>query len=239
MINTRIISIINQKGGCGKTSLATLICRTLAQRGYNILAIDCDPQGGLSNFLCGTVDKGLITQALMGEVVYPFSSLFADIDIYTADYKLDKLYVTTDHFAIKRILKMVEGLQQTYEYDYVVIDTPPTMQGITRAAIHISDQIFIPCEISKSTLGPTLYTLECLEEMEKRGKVVFIDSAKENTGHMAEIEKMFMDEIKDNYAGTIRRDLTTQKIVSGDCDLTPLKIEKYLEPIWRLIDGTD
>jgi chromosome partitioning protein len=235
----KIISVVNQKGGSGKTSFSVLACRALAEKGHRVLAIDCDPQGGISQFLMKRIIDGNITDILMGNLSFPFFTSYDHIHILTADYKLDKIYVTLDHLAFKRFLKMVNNnyIDNYFEYDYIIFDTPPTMQGITRAAIHISDKIFVPCELSKSALNPTLYTLECVKEMEKKAGVVFIQPVKETTGHLAIIEKEFIKNLDGQWLGSIRRDLTSQKIVSGDQELTENKIEKYLDPVYRLIVG--
>ena len=233
----KIISVINQKGGSGKTSFSVLACRALAEKGKKVLAIDCDPQGGMSQFLSpNNFSEGDMHNFLMGgtsdECLTVSNTLYDNVHLIASCYKLDKLYVTLDHLAFKRTLKNLRD-----EYDYITFDTPPTMQGITRAAIHVSDKIFTPCEISKSALNPTLYTLECVKEMEKEAGVIFVKQKEETSGHLAVIEKYFASRLDGQLLGSIRRDLTTQKIVSGDQVLTETKIEKYLDPVYRFIVG--
>jgi chromosome partitioning protein len=228
------ISIINQKGGSGKTSFSVLCCLALAQRGFKVLAIDADPQGGMTDFLCPHYsDDTLITSVLLGNVVLPEKSDYDNIFIIPSDYTLDKMYVTIDHMAFKRALKNVDA------FDYIIFDTPPTMQGITRAAIHVSDKIFIPCELSKSALNPTLYTLDCLAELEKCGEVVFVD--KENSKHKENIRLEFTSklfpQLNSGKVSTIRRDIASQKIISGECRLTEDKIKKYLNPVYGILEG--
>lgn len=233
---SKIISVINQKGGSGKTSFATMACIALAEKGKKVLAIDCDPQGGLSYFLCpGAKDN--MSEVLLRKIVNPHTSCYDGVDIYTSSSSIDCMYFGLSDFAFKPVLKMVDSLELGYKYDYIIFDTPPTMQGITRAAIHVSDQIFVPCELSKPALEPTYYALKCIEELEKKGLVIFVSSDIGNTGHRKEIEIMFRNRIGDNYAGTIKRGLQAQKIVSGDIKLTPNKIATYLQPIYDLIEG--
>lgn len=229
---TKKITIANQKGGAGKTSFAVLVCLALAEHGHKVLAIDCDPQGGMSEFL-NTERPGLIHDMLMSNVPCIDESSIDNIDIIPSSYELDKLYVTTDMMAFKRTLKNIES-----EYDYIIFDTPPTMQGITRAAIHYSDEIFIPSEVSKNAIGPTMYTLQCLEELDKTGKVVFIDNfGNSTTRYKKDLIEEYKEKLNGQFAGMIRRNDTTKKIVAGDITLTPSKVEEFLNPIIEIIGG--
>ena len=227
------ITIANQKGGAGKTSFAVLMCLALAEQGKKVLAIDCDPQGGMSEFLTDCKIDGFIKDLFMNNHVLPIASKIDNIHLYPSDYQLDKLYVTLDHLAFKRTLKNIEQ-----DYDYIIFDTPPTMQGITRAAIHYSDKIFVPSEVSKNAINPTLYTLKCLEELDKTGKVVFVDNFNGSTSmYKNALFYFYKEKLRDNFAGCIKRNDTTKKIVSGEIKLTDSKIEEYLKPILEILEG--
>lgn len=235
------ISIINQKGGAGKTSFAVLCCLALAEKGYKVLAIDCDPQGGMSEMLrpdnVGTLHHGLMGNAegvirytYKIKEVFPFNE---NLQVITSSYELDKLYVTIDHLAFKRTLKNIEA-----DYDYIIFDTPPTMQGITRAAAHYSDKIFIPTEISKNAIGPTMYTLKCLDELDKSGSVVFVDNMP-STKYKRELADEYALKVIANFVGMIKKSDTAKKIISGDIQLTDSKIKEYLEPVLNIITKGD
>ena len=232
------ISIINQKGGAGKTSFAVLCCLALAEKGNRVLAIDCDPQGGMSEMLRPD-EPGTLHSGLMGDYEgltrytykikdrYP---MYENLQVITSSYELDKLYVTIDHLAFKRTLKNIEA-----DYDYIVFDTPPTMQGITRAAAYYSDLIFVPTEISKNAIGPTLYTLKCLEELDKSGNVVFVDGAA-TTKYKKELKEEYELKVSPHYSGMIKKSDTAKKIISGEIQLTDSKIKEYLEPVFNIIN---
>ncbi|MBP7735994.1 MAG: ParA family protein [Spirochaetes bacterium] len=221
------ICVCNQKGGSRKTGLTTLITKAL--RGTKNLAIDCDPQGGLSCNLAPSL-KGIVHDVLMGKPCLPYLSVGDDNTyVFTSSYELDKLYVTLDHLAFKRALKSIES-----EYDYIIFDTPPTMQGITRAAAWYSDIILVPCEVSQSSFGPTMYTLQCLEEIEKMGHVVIVGNRHE--GYLAQLRDEMIKAFGEYYAGMIPSDVTSQKIIAGDIEVTVLKREKYLKPLCELIE---
>lgn len=229
------ITILNQKGGAGKTSFSVLVTMALASKGYRVLAVDCDPQGGLTSFLDPTFDDRSGVYDLLVENnlnVIHVDRQGVSFDFLPADHRLDKIYATMDNFAFKRVLNDLD-------YDYIVFDTPPTVQGITRAAAFISDKIFIPADISRSTVKPTLYTIESLKEIEKKGKVVFIgfkEPKAESKTFLAELSREFISVVGKNYGGTIPRNATMQKAIADNIQKwTEKRKEKILNPILEMV----
>ena len=206
-----------------------MTCLALAESGKKVLAVDCDPQGGMSEFLTDSIIDGFLKDLIMGNNVLPIATKYDGMFLFPSDYQLDKLYVTIDQLAFKRTLKNIEA-----DYDYIIFDTPPTMQGITRAAAHYSDKIFIPTEISRYAIGPTLYTLMCLEELDKEGRVVFVDSTA-TTKYKRELQGVYENALGKNLVGILKKSDTVKKIISGDISLTDSKIKEYLDPVLNII----
>jgi len=229
------IAVLNQKGGCGKSTLSMLLSLALASGGKKVLAIDCDPQGGLSSFLINPAENRPGLFDFLGkfkklhEVIYPVSRSGIEFDLIPADYRLDSISAGLDPFALKRAFKDIKS------YDYIVLDNPPTVQGISRASAIFSDKIIIPSEISAPALGPTLYTLKSLEEIEKIGRVLLVGykEPKENGGgYMAELTNRFNTELGASIAGSIPRSVTTARAVADpETTWTAAKIEKLLKPL--------
>jgi chromosome partitioning protein len=225
-----IITITNQKGGCGKTSTAVLLTLALATKGKSVLTVDCDPQGGLTAFILPEIEDGKnIFDLLMGDPVQPVRADRGGIafDIIPADHRLDKIYATLPPFELKKAFKNMT-------YDYILFDTPPTVQGISRSAAIISDKIIIPADISRATIKPTLYTLDALKEIEKIGEAVLIGKEPEEGKHgfLAETAHNFIKALDGHYLGTIQKSVTMQKAVSDTLQKwNPSKIEKILNPI--------
>jgi len=203
----KIITVTNQKGGCGKSTLSALIVRTLSAEGYDVLAVDCDPQGGLSSLL-GAKQKPNLYDALLGDIVTP--EQIGAFQILGADHRLDKIAYTLPPYEIETILK-------NHKNQFVVIDTPPTVQGISRAAAIASDVILIPADISKTTLTPTIYTIEALTAIKKAGKVLYIGKAPKADSHgfIKSVYDEFQDGIGKSYAGFIPRSANAQKAAIG------------------------
>jgi chromosome partitioning protein len=202
-----IITITNQKGGSGKSTLSALIVRALISEGHDVLAVDCDPQGGLTSLLGMTGKPGLY-DAILGDQVEPLK--INGIRGLGADHRLDKVAYTLSPYEIQQILKK-------YKADYIILDTPPTVQGISRAAAIAADLILIPADISQTTAGPTMYTLESLEAIKKKGKVLFIgkEPKPEAHGYKAGVFAEFKKTIKKNYVGIIPQTITAQKAAAG------------------------
>ena len=148
-----IVSIINQKGGVGKSTTAASLGHGLSEKGFKVLFIDLDAQGNLSstfsipnsdsdnepNSVNVLLKKISITDAIIhtdtGDII-PSSPFLANIDSLITDP------VGKD----KRMLKVIEPLKTSDLYDYVIIDTPPSLSLLTINALTASDSIVIPAQ---------------------------------------------------------------------------------------------
>lgn len=203
----KTICITNQKGGSGKTTLAALISLTLAMDGRDVLCIDGDPQGGLTALLGADPGRGLY-DALMGDDILPIN--VRGLRLLGADHRLDKIAYTLPPYEVQEVCGK-------YTAEYIVIDTPPTVQGISRAAATAADTIIIPADIAKTTIGPTLYTIDALAKIKKKGKVLLIgkEPKPENHGYTADLFTEFSNALKKDYGGTIPRTAGAQKAAAG------------------------
>ncbi len=235
-----IISIINQKGGSGKTALSILISLALASTNKRVLSIDTDSQAGMTSFLIdklanrdGSLFDVLAGLQNIGNVIKQVKRERLTFYLAPADYRLDSIAATLDPYALQRI---TSGLNS---YDYIIIDTPPTIQGISRAAAMIADKIFIPADISQATIKPTLYSIEKLKEIKKSGQVVLIgykEYSPERQGYLPDINREFMQAVKPYYAGTIPRRVSMLRAISQhDKHWTAGQINNLLSPILNII----
>ena len=226
----QIITVANQKGGAGKTSFTVLLSIALAISGKRILIIDTDPQGGSTAFLSGKEKPNITTYDLiMGETpeIKQIERNGVFIDFIGADYRLDMIYATIDHLSVKRALNLIPD-----NYDFVIFDTPPTLQGITRACAVVSNLIIIPADISESTISPTLYTINKLHEMEKTGKVLLIGKdPKDKTGYVADLTRDFVKQLSGNFSGYVDKSATMQKIIAGVSNMSKAQSEKILKAV--------
>ena len=145
-----IITLSNQKGGCGKTTSAVNLAAYLALQGKNVLLIDLDPQGSATTHL--GVDKDAINktmnEVMLGQLKLSEIILHTEIpsmDIAPANNKLGEaeMLLTRQTFREQILQKVLAGLE---DYDYVIIDTPPSLGNLTVNAIIAADLVIIPIQ---------------------------------------------------------------------------------------------
>lgn len=193
-----IISTISQKGGSGKSTTTALITISKAAQGLKVLCIDTDPQGGLTSFLTGKEPEGKkgVFDYIMGDDVEPVTieKHGCKFDLLPADYRLDKVFASSDIYTFKELAQVYNS------YDVILYDTPPTLQGITKAAAYVSDKIITPSDISRGSISPTIYTVETLRQMEKNTSV-FLIGYKENikSGFMCDLQNEFIQRLNKSF----------------------------------------
>ena len=205
------IAIVNQKGGSGKSTTAVLLAKAYADAGKAVLLIDCDPQGGASELFGCARTPGLfdvLTDAnAAGEAIH--KSDIAGLEIMPADFRLDQIFVSADPFALS-------DLCETLTHPVVIFDTPPTMQGLTRAAIMAADRVLVPCEMSETAFSPTVYTVEQVTRLKKKPEVLIAGykPPAELNGTRKDLSQRYTDALKKYYVGTIPRSLTAAKMAT-------------------------
>jgi chromosome partitioning protein len=134
---TKIISILNQKGGVGKTTISQHLIVGLRKKGYRVLAVDFDAQCDLT-FIFNientyTIYDVIQNNANVNECIendfLAGSRYLNNIDFNKQKHK---------DFLLKNALKNI-----IYNYDYIIIDTPPALSDITVNALTASDEILI------------------------------------------------------------------------------------------------
>ena len=205
------IAIVNQKGGSGKSTTAVLLAKAYADAGKAVLLIDCDPQGGASELFGCARTPGLfdvLTDAnAAGEAIH--KSDIAGLEIMPADFRLDQIFVSADPFALA-------DLCDALARPVVIFDTPPTMQGLTRAAIMAADRVLVPCEMSETAFSPTVYTVEQVTRLKKKPEVLIAGYKipSELNGTRKDLSQRYTDALKKYYVGTIPRSLTAAKMAT-------------------------
>ena len=153
----KIISIANQKGGCGKTTSAINLSATLALNGKRTLLIDLDPQAhatlglniddqnSLYNVISKLTPRKLKIENIIKKVDPNFDIVPSNILVGTLEQELAD--------EIGRELKLIEVINTIKDrYDYILIDCPPSLGFLTVNSIRASDEVMIPVETSRFSM---------------------------------------------------------------------------------------
>jgi chromosome partitioning protein len=163
-MQTEIISIVNQKGGTGKTTTTINLGSALAKLGKKVLLLDLDPQGNLSYSLGLSEVKHSMANVFEGkksihEIIIEKDGLFIApgsgelVDIEISLVNLDK----REQF-LKERLKDIKG-----SFDYILIDSPPSLSLLTLNALNAASEVLIPLQLEVLTmqgLGQILGTVQ-------------------------------------------------------------------------------
>ena len=150
------IAVANQKGGVGKTTTTRELSACCALRGYQVLAIDCDPQGNLTS---SWVDPEVYEATLSHVLIEPESptglkaeplplsdavveSPVENLDLVPADIRLARFEMQPDYLTHRLSNQLKE---HGTGYDFVFIDCPPQLGKLLTAALYSADYVLVPC----------------------------------------------------------------------------------------------
>jgi len=141
-----VISLVNHKGGVGKTTSTINIGAGLAKKGFKVLVIDADPQANLSASLGIMEAQRSIYEAFRERERLPIIQVKKNLDVVPSSMRFAKIERDlTSEIATETILReLLEGVKQNY--DYCIIDCPPSLGLITINALVVSSKIYIPMQ---------------------------------------------------------------------------------------------
>lgn len=174
----KIISVTNQKGGCGKTTTTINLSSMLASKGYNVLAIDIDHQADLTkvlgdeeikyNFHCGSliednkldVNKCIYGAVSDGEDIKGLSFIPSHISLSRV-VEQSSMKAHKEKILYKHLANVKDS------YDYIIFDCPPNLSLGFMNAVYLSDYFLIPVDGGKFALDGLSDLLEAIAEVKE------------------------------------------------------------------------
>ncbi len=218
-MKTKVVSVINQKGGVGKTTTTYNLASLYASDGMKVLVIDSDPQASLT-LMMGinplSTDDNLsavyggkpIKECIYDSPVENLSYIPSCISLAKAERDLQSALMGRE----LKIKKAIEQLNDSF--DYIFIDCSPALGLLTINALVASDYVIIPCETTDLALfglDDMMDTIKTVQESNNKLKLLGIIATKyvsNSTSH-----NRVMNEMKENYTllGAIKNSVSSQK----------------------------
>ena len=230
----RIIAIANQKGGVGKTTTAINLTAALAEAGKKVLVIDIDPQGNTTsgfgidkNDLDDTVYELMlgecsINDCIIKDVLPNISVLPSNVNLAAAEIEL--IGIERKEYILKNEVDYVKK-----QYDYILIDCPPSLSMLTVNAMTTATSVLVPiqCEYyALEGLSQLIHTIELVKErlnsdLYIEGVVFTMYDARTN------LSLQVVENVKENLNQTIYKSIIPRNVRLSEAPSHGLPICKY------------
>lgn len=230
----RIIAVANQKGGVGKTTTTINLSACIAKMGKKVLAIDADPQGNTTsglgfdkNSLENTVYNMVLSEASFDEIV--LHTDFGELDLLPSNVNLagaeiELIGKNGREYILRNCIK-----DKMDNYDFIIIDCPPSLNIITINALTAADTVLVPiqCEyFAMEGLEQLLHTIGLVRErlnpkLDLEGVVFTMYDARTN------LSMQVVEEIKGSLGKDVYRTIIPRNIRLGEAPSHGLPITEY------------
>ncbi|WP_020528080.1 ParA family protein [Flexithrix dorotheae] len=225
---SRIIAVVNHKGGVGKTTTTLNLGKALALAGKKVLLVDMDPQTNLSQSLGIEEQEDSIFNSLCDQTSLPIITIDKNFDLVPSDLELTTAEIklqadVNGYFKLRKLLKEVSS-----KYDFIFIDCPPSLGILTINSLIAAKEIII-CVQSQFLAVKGLNTILDL-----------VESLKENHNPNLEIagmlltqtnntvlSKSIIDSVKGTYKGKVFKTVIRQNIALPESSSTGQDIFTY------------
>ena len=230
----RIISIANQKGGVGKTTTAINLSACLAESGKKVLTIDTDPQGNTTSGLGVDKDEleNTVYELMLDECTIKESLVkteFENLDLIPSNVNLagaeiELLGINEKEYILKNAVDYIKD-----DYDFVIIDCPPSLNMLTVNALTTANTVLVPiqCEYyALEGLSQLLHTISLVKErlnenLQIEGVVFTMYDARTN------LSLQVVENVKNNLDTTIYKTIIPRSVRLAEAPSHGLPINKY------------
>lgn len=206
------IAIANQKGGVGKTDLCVNLSTSLANKGKKVLLVDVDPQANATDYLTPEKAEKTIYNLLVSDETHINDTIqktaVKNLDLIPSDSRLSAAQIMLAH-SVGMQFKLKKKLMDLQGYDYVIIDTPPSLGMLTLNAMTAADKVLVPIQVHYFAMDGVVNlskTIEAVkEDLNKNLKLsgVILTMYDKRNKLSAEVKKMVKTSFKDKLYKTV------------------------------------
>jgi chromosome partitioning protein len=230
----RVIAIANQKGGVGKTTTAINLSACLAEAGKRVLVIDIDPQGNTTSGL-GVMKNDIektVYEVMLQEIELPdaiIKNIFDNLDIVPSNVNLAGAEIDLIDFDNREYILKNEINKVKEQYDFIILDCPPSLSMLTVNAMTASDSVIVPiqCEYyALEGLTQLIHTINLVKKqlnpaLELEGVVFTMYDSRTN------LSLQVVENVKDNLNQTIYKTIIPRNIRLAEAPSHGLPINIY------------
>lgn len=230
----RIIAIANQKGGVGKTTTTINLSSCLAEAGKKVLTIDMDPQGNTTSGL--GVEKNecenTVYELILGECTLNECLIHTEIEhldlissnVNLAGAEIELLNINDKEYVLKNEIDYIKD-----DYDFILIDCPPSLNMLTVNAMTTADTVLVPiqCEYyALEGLSQLMYTIDLVQQrlnprLQIEGVVFTMYDARTN------LSLQVVENVKNNLDTTIYKTIIPRNVRLAEAPSHGMPINIY------------
>lgn len=231
----RVIAIANQKGGVGKTTTSINLSSCLAEAGKNILVIDLDPQGNTTsgfgidkNEIENTVYELMLDECSIKESMMTVEGIdhltVIPSNVNLAGAEIELLGINEKEYILKNAVDYIKE-----DYDFIIIDCPPSLNMLTVNAMTTADTVLVPiqCEYyALEGISQLIHTIDLVQErlnpnLKLEGVVFTMYDARTN------LSLQVVENVKDNLEQNIYKTIIPRNIRLAEAPSYGLPINLY------------
>lgn len=229
-MSTKIIAVVNHKGGVGKTTTVASLGSAIAEKGYRVLLVDLDAQANLTSSLLKQEPERTIYEAINEKRELPvinlngskdWSLVPASLDLAGAELEIasqmDREYILKD---------LIEPIEK--EYDYILLDCPPSLGLLTINALVASTGVLIPLTAEALPSKGLQKIQDIIEKVRKRlNPTLQLSGILLTRYESSKLSQLVEEALRQNYGDTVYNTRIRKNVRIAEAPLYGVDILEY------------